>query len=151
MADHLRDQILVALKTALTGLTTTASHVYADRTDALAAGEIPGLTINQGNETTEYATLGGPRLVKAYFDVMVDAYDARTAAQADARKRANTIAKEVQIAIGANLSLGALCKYVNLAQTDFDLSTEGDSPSAVARMRYQVFYMFAENDPTVAQ
>lgn len=147
MADHLRDQILANLKTTLTGLTTTGGRVYADRTDALAADEVPGLTIVQGDESCEYLTMHAPRSVRASFDVDVTAYDARTAAQADARKRANTIAKEVQTAIAANLSLTAVCKFVNLVQTSFDLDSEGDSPSAMARMRYQVTYCFYENAP----
>ena len=149
MADHLRDQILDALKTAITGLTTTASRVYADRTDALAASELPGLTIVQASESCDTETFTYPRLVKANFDVQVSAFDARTAAQADARKRANTIAKEVQAAIAAARSLGGLCKFINLVQTDFDLDTEGDQPAAVARMRYAVNHCFYENAPDV--
>lgn len=147
MADHLRDQILLNLKTVLTGLTTTGSRVYADRTDALASDEVPGLTIVQGSETCEYQTLTAPRLVRAFFEVEVNACDARTAAQADARKRANTIAKEVQVAIAGSLSLSGVCKFINLQQTDFDLDTEGDKPSAVARMRYGITYYFYENAP----
>lgn len=149
MADHVRDQILAALKTTLTGLTTTGARVYADRTDPLAADEVPGLVIVQGSESCEYKTQTSPRLVIANFDISVRAYDTRTAAQADARKRANTIAKEVQIAIAGNLSLGALCKYINLSQTEFDLDSEADGPSAVADMRYAVTYCFYENAPDV--
>lgn len=150
MVDHVRDQLLARLKLTLTGLLPTGSNVFLDRTDALDEDERPGLTINQGNETCEYMTMGYPRTVIARFDVDIDAYDDRSVAQADARKRANTIAAAVQAAIGADVDLDGLAQEVRLMQTDFDLDTEGDRPAAVAMMKYQVTYHFKETTPTVA-
>ena len=46
MALHLRDQIMDALATLLTGLTTTGSRVYVDRdadSEPLSAAELPGI------------------------------------------------------------------------------------------------------------
>lgn len=150
MADHVRDQILAALKTTLTGLTTTGARVFADRTDPLAADEVPGLVILQGSESNTYLTMGYPRTVAASLSVQVNAYDARTGAQADARKRANTIAKEVQTAIGVDVDLGGLSQDVRIAGTEFDLDSESDLTNAVAEMRYEITYHFKETTPDVA-
>lgn len=151
MAEHLRDQILDALKTTLTGLTTTGARVYADRTEALAENDRPGLTIIQGDESPpEYLTLAYPRTVRAEFTVSVNAYDARTAAQGDARKRANRICKEVQAAIGLDVDLGGLVHDTRTAGTSFELDGGSDNEAASAEMRYRIIYQFKETAPDVA-
>jgi hypothetical protein len=150
MADHLRDQILASLKTAITGLTTTGANVFADRTDELQANEVPGLTLNQGGaETPEYKSTGYPRTIIATFDVEISAYDQRTRAQADARQRCNTIDKEVQAAVAAWAHTSTLITDMQRGQTDFDLSTESDKTAAMVRMRYFLQYVYKENAPDV--
>lgn len=152
MALHLRDQIMDALATALTGLTTTGARVYVDRdadTEPLADGELPGLTIVQGDETSEVRTLQTPRVFERLLDVDISAFVKLTTSTA-ARKQLNLIDKEVQIAIAANLSLGVGAKYITPVQASFEFAGDGDKPLARARLRYQVMYLFAENAPDVA-
>jgi hypothetical protein len=149
MADHMRDQILAAVNTALTGLTTTGSRVYLDQDNPLEDGELPGLTILQAGESTEVQTMPRPRLMQAVFDVDVSAYVKRTHAQGDARKTINTICKEVQIAMSTAALAGA--KYATLVQTDFQLSGDAENPVAMATMRWQILYFYQENAPDVPQ
>lgn len=147
MADHLRDQIMAAMVTTLTGLTTTGVNVFPDEDDPVENAELPCLVLLQGGETNEVVTMPTPRLMRAFFDVDVIAYVKRTHAQADVRKKANTICKEVQTAMAGNVSLSGLAKYATLVQTDFELTGEAEKPAAMARMRWQVFYCYAENAP----
>lgn len=149
MADHLRDQILAATAAALTGLATTGNDVFLDQDNPLEDGELPGLTIVQAGESTEVLSMPRPRLMQAVLDVDISAYTKRTHAQADVRKQINTICKEVQIAMASASLAGA--KYATLVQTDFDLNGDAENPVAMARMRYQILYVFEENAPDIPQ
>ena len=54
MVDHIRKQIRDAVKTALTGLTTTGANVFSGRVSPLKESEVPGLLIFlNGDDATE--------------------------------------------------------------------------------------------------
>lgn len=152
MALHLRDQIMDALATLLTGLTTTGSRVYVDRdadSEPLSAAELPGITIQQVDESVQALTLGQPRHLERYLNVQIDAFVKLTTSTL-ARKQLNLIDKEIQTAIAGSLSLGGVCKYVTATQVDFSTAGDTDKPQSRARMNYQVFYMFTETTPDTA-
>lgn len=155
MALHMRDQIMDAIITALTGLTTTASRVYGDRdelTEPLENNELPGLTVNQVSESTEAATLAAPRRLTHALDVDIVALVKRTT-NTLTRKQLNLIDQEIQSALGANaaaLSLGVGAKYISKVQSDFEIVGDADKPIGRARFRYQVLYLTDENAPDVA-
>lgn len=152
MALHLRDQIMDALATLLTGLTTTGARVYVDQdadSEPLADGQLPGLTIMQRDESSEMVSLPQPRIFQRLLDIEIVAHVKLTTPTA-ARKQLNLIDKEVQTAIAGSLSLGGACKHLTPQQVDFEFDGGGDKPMARARMRYQALYLFAENAPDVA-
>lgn len=155
MALHLRDQIMDALATALTGLTTTGARVYADRdelTEPLENNELPGLTINQVGESIDPLTLGFPRRLQHVLDVDIVALVKRTG-NTLARKQLNLIDQEIRSALAANaatLSLGVGAKYTTPVQADFEIVGDADKPLGRARFRWQVFYLTDENTPDVA-
>lgn len=155
MALHMRDQIMDALGTALTGLTTTASRVYLDRdeiTEPLENNELPGLTINQVTESIDPLTLGTPRRLQQVLDVDIVALVKRTTNTA-ARKQLNLIDKEIRAALCANaasLSLGVGAKYCTPVQADFEIVGDADKPLGRARFRWQVFYLTDEATADVA-
>lgn len=153
MALHLRDQIVDAVKTLLTGLTTTGARCYVDRDideEPIGAAELPALNIEQGDESSEAATISAPRTMQAFLDITVTGFS-KLATGTLARKKLNLISQEVQVAMAGDRSLGGLCKYTTLMQTDFELSSQGEQPVGLVRMRYQVLYLYAENTPDVAQ
>lgn len=150
MADHLRDQIIAAVVTACTGLTTTGSNVFPDEDDPIERGVLPCLTIKQGTESGAPITMSYPRTVRAVFDIDIAAYASRTHAQADVRKLTNTICKEVSAALYAARPLAGVAQIADLSQTDPDLSGDAQKPTAIAAMRLQLVYFFKENAPDVA-
>jgi hypothetical protein len=149
MADHLRDQIITAVATLVTGLTTTSTRVFIDEDNPLEDADLPGITILQIGESTEAMTLGRPREMQGLLDLEITAYAKRLPSQADVRKQVNTICKEVQIAL-ANTSPGG-AKYGTLVQTDFELYGDAEKPAGMARMRWQFLYRFDEDAPDVAR
>lgn len=150
MALHLRDRIVDAIGTLLTGLSTTSTRVYLDRVDVLEAAELPGLTIMQANESSEPLTVSTPRTMQAVLDVDVTCHS-KLATGTLARKQLNLMTQEVQVAMAGDRSIGALAKVATLVQTDFDYSGDGEYPVGTARMRWQILYLYAENTPDVAQ
>ena len=53
---HVREQIISALATACTSLTTTTTNVFPSRVDNLQASELPGLTLY---DTEEFVDVEG--------------------------------------------------------------------------------------------
>lgn len=149
MALHLRDQIMDALATALTGLTTTAARVYVDRddlTEPLGDNELPGITITQGDEQSEVLSLSPPATIQAVLDVDVVAHVKLTTSTAT-RKQLNLISQQVQVAVGANRTLSGLCEHVAPVQASPEIVADADKPIGRLRMRYQVLYLYRENAP----
>lgn len=151
MALHLRDRILDAFATLLTGLTTTGSNVFTDRdsdNEPLGADVLPALTIQQIDDTAENLTLGG-RVFQRALNIEVMAHVRQTTGTL-ARKKLNLINQEIEVALATDKSLGGLCKYINPG--NFDFSTTGDADLVVARMRmqFQVIYLYAEGTPDTA-
>lgn len=150
MALHLRDQIMDALATLLTGLTTTGTRVYLDRdtdTEPLGTDQFPGLTMEQRDDVAENLTLGG-RVFQRSLNVEVVAHVKRVTGT-QARKQLNLINQEIEVALYSDRSLGGLCKYINPG--NFDFSTAGDADLVVARMtmQFNVIYLYAEGAPDV--
>jgi hypothetical protein len=58
---HLRKQIRDNVVTALTGLSTTGSKVYASRAYPMAAANLPGLCVYARSEEVETTTITRPR------------------------------------------------------------------------------------------
>jgi len=58
---HLRKQIRDNVVTALTGLSTTGSRVYASRVYPMAAANLPGLCVYSKSEEVETTTITRPR------------------------------------------------------------------------------------------
>ena len=149
MALHMRDQIMDAIGAALGALTTTGARVYLDRddlTEPLSGEELPGLTIVQGEDSSEPLNLNVPDTIRAVLDVDVVAHVKRTTNTAT-RKQLNLISQEVQVAIGANRTLSGLCERVYPVQATPEIIGDGDKPMGRLRMRYQVIYLYRENAP----
>lgn len=151
MALHLRDRILDAFATLLTGLATTGSNVFKDRdsdNEPLGADVLPALTIQQVDDAGANLTVHG-RVFQRALNLEVVAHVRQTTGTLT-RKKLNLINQEIEVALATDKSLGGLCKYINPG--NFDFSTTGDADLVVARMRmqFQVIYLYAEGTPDTA-
>jgi hypothetical protein len=62
----------------------------------------------------------------------------------------DTIAKEVETAMGNDVTLNSLAKNSYLESTEIEYDGEGDKPLAVVQLTYRVEYMTKENAPQTA-
>lgn len=145
MTDHVRKQIRDAAVTALTGLTTTGTKVYASRVYDMQDSNLPGLRVFTNDEDVEIASLGGSqRLLERNLQLVVEA----CVKQNDTFDQTlDTIIKEVEVALAGGLT-GA--KYVQLQRVEIELSGEAEKPVGVARMTFEAPYITTASDPTTA-
>jgi hypothetical protein len=145
MADHLRKRIRAAVTTALTGLATTGSRVYASRVYPLNANELPALRIYADEESATITSLAGASsILERRLAVRVEACVEAVTGFDDT---ADQIAKEVEIALTADYALGGLVKWIFLSRIDQQLSGEGDRPVAVQTLTFEAMYYATANAP----
>lgn len=151
MALHLRDQVMAGLVTALTGLTTTGSNVFADRdTDGEPLGDasLPGLVLTHADEATEPLTLAFPRTLDAQLDIDIAAH-VKAVTNSAARLLANLIAKEVAAALGAQPLVASLGAVITPSQSPPEWDGGGEYAQGRLLLRYRVRYLFNESTPDV--
>src|SRR6266508_4488774 len=100
--DHRREQILAAIQTAVTGLTTTGTRVDRGRDEEIPAENTPALRIAQGADPI--ADPWAQSLLDSEVGVVVKAKVHTSASNVDTLL--NQIDKEVNIALTANQTLG---------------------------------------------
>lgn len=145
MANHLHKQIRDAVKTALTGLTTTASRVWANRLQAMQDANLPGLRIYADEETAEVGTIHAPYLQSRELTLTVEAC-AKAASGLD--DTLDQIAKEVEVALSAGVTISGQVLPVIYTGMSFDDELL-DKPVGVKRMRYSIQYTAMSNAPDV--
>jgi hypothetical protein len=144
---HLRQQIRDAIETTLTGLTTTGSNVFIQRTEPLETSKLPALVISTPtDERTGFAGMGPPRTFIRELTVQIEAY----AHQSNVVDLLDTIAAEVETAICADPTLGGLCKDLFITSSEMSLSGESAQPSGINTMQFTVIYHHRENTPETA-
>jgi hypothetical protein len=147
MANHVRQQIREKFGTTLTGLTTTASRVYESRVYPLQTGSTPALLIYTKSEDSEPMVISSNRLSERNLAVAVEIYVQATSNFDDT---IDTSAKEVEVAIAADTTLGGLAKDCYLQSTEIDFNSEGETPLAVATLIFLTNYYVKEQAPDVA-
>lgn len=146
MANHLRRQIRDAIVTAVTGLTTTGSRVYAGRVYGLQNTELPCLRVYSADEEDAIFSLGVNRRIERKLDMVIEAVFKDTTSLDD---KGDLILKEVEIALGPGAALGG-GKYAHLARVEMERDGDGDQPAALMRMTFQIPYYTAHGVPDVA-
>jgi len=149
MADHLRKRIRDAVVAACTGLSTTGGRVYTGRMTPLPAGNGPSLLVDMGGEDIAAASLGGAgRLMERSLDLVLRAAVKTTAATY--LDTLDQVAKEVQVALAADQTLGGLVKWIQPAGiAEPDLNGDGEQAVAMIAMRFTCFYYSALNAPDI--
>ena len=149
MADHKAEQIVAAVVTKVTGLTTTGTRVYRGRVEDLPDVQAPALGVFMGPD--EPRTDGGSssyRYIDGDLTVFVEAYSKKTLA-ADIEPQLNLIRKEVTIALQADVTQG-LAFVLDTQEGDAvpDRSGAGDQPAGTLRMSWVLRYRRLRTDPS---
>lgn len=135
---HLRKQIRDAIKTTLTGLTTTGQRVYLQRNYPMQASALPGLLIYTNSETAEPVTMTRPQKSRRELSLTVEGL---AKANATLEDTLDAIAREVEEALGADPSMGGLAKTSFLTGTEIEFNADGENPVGSVRLTYAVRYM----------
>ena len=103
MADHVQQQILEAVQTALVAAATAASsRVYLDRVDELPQASLPVIDImgpdDSGEESVEYVTLHFPAVQQRAYSFAINSV---TALATGSAKAARNLALQVEAALMA--------------------------------------------------
>jgi len=147
MANHVRQQIREQFGTTLNNLTTTGTRVYQSRVYPLATGGTPALLIYTKSEDSAPEVMGTNRLSTRNLTVAVEIYVKATSNFDDT---IDTSAKEVEIAIASDPTLGGLAKDCFLESTEIDFNPEGEAPLAFATLNFLTNYYVQEQAPDVA-
>ena len=144
MADHFRRQIVDAVATAVTGLTTTGSNVFTNRVHRLDDTKLPALVIYSSSETSERTNMNNG--LYRELSLVIEGYAKQGATAID--EVMDTIAKEVEVAVAGTSFTGVLDVY--LASTDMDLVGEGDNPVGAVKLTFMFEYRTLLNAPDSA-
>ena len=145
---HVRQQIRDAVVTAVTGLTTTGSNVFASRVYPVEDSSLPCLAVFTNEESAEHLTMSarGSRPMNRVLELVVAGVAQATSSLDDTL---DTIIKEAEEAIAADPTLGGIARDSMLTEISIELEP-GDKPTGTARMSFQVGYVVAENDVETA-
>lgn len=141
---HLRTQIRTALAARLTGLATTGARVYTTQLYPLAQSSLPGLLIVTDAEDVEAMSIGAPPLLARQLNVRVVAL---VAAVSGHEATLDQIAAEVEIALAADRTLGALTKGAQLTGLRPSFDIEADLPVGRMELYYRFDYRAFEGAP----
>ena len=132
----IRDQVV----TTLTGLTTTGSNVFNSRVYPNEQSKLPLLNIYSLSESSELDATGG--LLRT-MDLVVEGF---AQANSNIENTMDTIAKEVEEALGADHTLNGTCTTHSLSSTEISLNNEGNLPLGVVRLVFSVIYRTSQTD-----
>jgi hypothetical protein len=147
MALHLRQQIIEAIVTAVTGLDTTGAHIFRSRVSPLQRTELPALIVRMAPATEDVLVdqLPAPRILDRSARIEVagvvvtkDNFDADL----------NQICLEVEQALA--MPIAGPWKHLTLRRTDFNLTGTAEQPTGEVSMTYEAKYLAREDAPDVA-
>ncbi len=141
---HARQQIRMAFAAALTGLPTTGVRVYTAHPYPLAENERPGLVVaTPSDSVAPDGDLNGSKLDRI-LSVLIIGY----ADGASVENTLDTIAAEVEAAIAASGSIGAVSKRRLPTDTQIVVDGNGKQRAGEVRILFEVAYRTATGDPT---
>ena len=140
---HVRQQIRDAVTVLVTGLTTTGSNVFQSRVYNLQESNLPALKVYTSSEdiALEDGTLDAPQ---RNLSLVIEG-NAQATATLDTTL--DEIAKEVEIALGADITIGGLAIGIDLDNTQMQLTGEGDQPIGSVLLTYDIHYRTPFGDP----
>lgn len=142
---HARKQIRDAVIGQINALTTTGSNCFASRVWPMGEDKLPGLIVYTVSESADITTMGSARNSYRKLQVNIEAH----VKGANPDDTIDTIAAEIESALGDDHSLGGLVKDIYYNGIEIDLKGEGDKPIAVGVLSYVVEYQVKENNAEV--
>jgi hypothetical protein len=137
-----RENILAAIRTALTGTTGVGTRIYRSRVEAFARSEVPALVIEPINDEasidTSLPTLTWRLGVRVMVIVRGNIPD----------QLADPIVQSLHSKLTADLTLGGNAMDVQAVSVSWDL-VEGDQPTAVVSCDYRVLYRTSYSDLSI--
>lgn len=134
MAAHVRTQIRLAAKAALTGLATTGASVHVNRSARLSLRQLPALVLTVEDEEVE--PIGASSMLMRQLAVAVDGYASVSSGVDDLLDQ---IGKEVEIALVAAGTLGGLIKGpARLQQVAMGVDESLEEPLGRVRMLWRM-------------
>jgi hypothetical protein len=140
---HLRQLIRTNIVTTLTGLTTTASRVFASRIYPLEQAKLAGLCIYTSSESTEYDTISPPRRQTRTLQVIIEIYASATS---NLDNTLDTSCKEIEEALYTDLTRGGYAKDTRVISFESEFNGDGEKPVGVGRLTVEVIYSNRENE-----
>lgn len=147
MADHIAEQLMDAVETALTGLATTGARVFRNRPDdrELQAAEVPGLLVYLGQEDVEVSSLDPVYAARRDQLVRVAAVVSGTSG---IDSTLNQIRKEVEVALAAGVTVaGRLLRPVYGGMVEPERDGEGALPVTRAELLFAFTYFTLSDAP----
>lgn len=141
---HLRQQIRENIETVLTGLTTTGSNVFSGRVYPMASSNLPGLVIYTRDESCNYTSIGPQRTIERELTLTVEAYVAATSNIDDS---IDTITAEIEVALYADRTRGALADDTRITGFNVDFNADGELPVARCTLDVIIDYTTKEGLP----
>jgi hypothetical protein len=147
MADHIDKQIRDAAATLLTGLATTGSNVFKSRVYPLQDAELPALRVYvDESEITAYSMGGSARPVERNTNLKIEFCGKAIASYDDA---ADASKKEVETALANSITLGGICKFIQLRRIETQRDDGAEQIVVVTRMIFECISRTAANAPDV--
>lgn len=147
---HVRTAIRNTIATQVTGLTTTGSNVFTHRVYPVQEEVLPAIIVYTSNESATRSTIGGFGNIASVSRVLSVSVEVYVKATSNVVTTLDTIATEIEIALGDDETLGGLSEDIQLANTAIEITADGDKPVGVLRMDYEVVYRTTAGDPTTA-
>jgi hypothetical protein len=144
---HLRQLIRANIVSTVTGLTTTASRVYASRIYPLEQGKLPGLCVYTNSEAISYTTISPPRRQERVLQVTIEIYASATSSLDNTL---DTSCKEIEEALYVDLTRGGYAKDTRVVSFETEFDGEGEKPVGVGRLTVEVIYSNRENEVEAA-
>jgi len=143
---HHRTTITAAIKSALTGLTSTASRVYVARPYPLDTNNLPGLFIWLNAEEVEFQSQNDVSYLHS-VEIMIEGF-AQGATGEAVDTALDSIDEEVRAALLADATVAAAVRHIGYSQMEKEIAGESDKISGKISMTYSARYETARTDPT---
>jgi len=146
---HVRKQLRDAIRARITGLSTTGSKVYDAPSDPIPPTELPALALYLLSETAETTTKN--RQQERVLEIRIEAlaaYRSPLAGEVNATAdELDQMAAEIEAALAGDLTFGSLVRDVQFQGTEIDFTPDGQSQTAMARLRFSLTYDTREGQP----
>lgn len=137
---HQRKAIRDNVMTTLSGLNSTGANVFNTRILPNLESKLPCLNVYTISETSEEVDFLS---IQRDLTLAVDGYAKNSSTIEDTL---DTLAQEVEDALGTDVSRGNTAYDTFLSSTEMDLSSEGDIQMGTVRLQFTIRYRTAKTD-----